>query len=242
MSPATPLALITGGCGGIGTAVAAALARDGYRVLTADTAGNPDLHLDVTSPEEVTAVVERVERSHGPIEALVSAAGILHTGPALDTPPTEWERMFRVNTAGVFLVTTAVARRMVPRGRGSLVVVSSNAGRVPRHGMAGYGASKAAATLFTQSLGLELAGHGIRCNVVSPGSTRTPLLDGVLAVPGGEAALIAGDPRIFKAGIPLGRLADPAHIAEAVAFLVSNRAAHLTMQELVVDGGATLSR
>ena len=140
----------------------------------------------------------------------------------------------------MFRVSRAVARRMVPRGAGSIVTVASNAGGVPRSGMAAYGASKAAAAMFTKSLGLELAPHGIRCNVVAPGSTDTPMLRGMWTDERGAEAVIGGDLETFKVGIPLGRIAAAQDVADAVAFLVSDRARHITMQVLYVDGGAAL--
>lgn len=198
--------------------------------------------LDVTDPTGVEDLIAEVERE-APIEVLVNCAGTLGNRPALATTHADWERIFAVNATGVFTVSTAVARRMVPRRRGVIVTVASNAGRLPRHGMAAYGASKAAAALFTQSLGLELAEFRIRCNVVSPGTTRTPMVEGMLADADiDEETIVRGDPGRFKVGIPLGRIAEPDDIARVVAFLASPAARHVTMQDLVVDGGAAMTR
>ena len=145
-----------------------------------------------------------------------------------------------MNATGVFHMCREVSRRMVPRERGCIVTVSSNAAGVPRHGMSAYAASKAAATLFTKSLGLELAEHGIRCNVVAPGSTDTDMQRGMWSDDQGARRVIEGSPGTFKTGIPLGRLAAPEDIADAVVFLVSDQARHVTMHDLYVDGGATL--
>jgi len=237
------IALVTGAAGGIGRAVTQSLSSTGYTVIGTDLSAEDDVRaLDVTDPAAVESLLADIESEEGPIEVLVSCAGVLCHQPALETSHSAWSSTFAVNTTGVFTMATAVARRMVPRARGSIVTVASNAGRLPRHGMAAYGASKAAAALFTQSLGLELAEHGIRCNVVSPGTTRTAMTDQMLGRPGGEAALLGGDPAAFKVGIPLGRIAEPSDIAAAVAYLVSDAARHVTMQDLVVDGGASLSR
>ncbi|MDF3607750.1 SDR family oxidoreductase [Paracoccus sp. DMF-8] len=128
---------------------------------------------------------------------------------------------------------------MQPRRRGAMVAVTSNAAGVPRHGMAAYAASKAAATIYMRSLGLELAPHGIRCNIVAPGSTRTGMQTGMWRDPSGEAAVIAGFPEQFKPGIPLGKIAEPRDIAHAILFLLSDQAGRVTMADLYVDGGAT---
>ncbi|GAA1009566.1 2,3-dihydro-2,3-dihydroxybenzoate dehydrogenase [Acrocarpospora pleiomorpha] len=235
------VALVTGAARGIGAAVAAALAGEGAVVAATDvllgrTEGDI-MHLtcDVTDANQVEALVGRVEREIGPIGILVNTAGVLRTGPAAELTADDWRAVFRVNTEGVFHVSSAVARRMIPRRRGRIVTVASNAGGIPRMGMSAYAASKAAAAMFTRCLGLELAAHGIRCNVVSPGSTDTAMQAGL-----DREAVLRGDLASFRTGIPLGRIADPADIADAVAFLVSDRARHITMQDLYVDGGATL--
>lgn len=246
-----PVALVTGAAGGIGRAITTALADAGHVVVAADRVAGPAgpgirCHLvDVTDPDAVEALVETVEAGPGPIEVLVNAAGLLRVGDVLTTGEDDFAAMLAVNARAVGSVSRSVARRMVPRRRGCIVTVSSNAAGIPRAGMAAYGASKAAATLFTKSLGLELAEFGIRCNVVAPGTTRTPMLAAVGAGAGRgidevAAAAIAGDPGRYKVGIPLRRVAEPADIASAVTFLASDAARHITMQELYVDGGATL--
>lgn len=195
---------------------------------------------DVTDPSGVDAAVEAVERELGPIDICVSVAGVLRTGPVVAATDADWAAVFAVNATGVFHVSRAAARRMVPRRRGAIVTVASNAAGVPRSGMAAYAASKAAAAMFTKCLGLELAPYGIRCNVVAPGSTDTDMQRRLWDAGGGPEGVIAGDPAAYRVGIPLGRIADPADIADAVAFLVSDRARHITMHDLYVDGGATL--
>jgi 2,3-dihydro-2,3-dihydroxybenzoate dehydrogenase len=94
--------------------------------------------------------------------------------------------------------------------------------------------------MYTKCLGLEVAEHGIRCNLVAPGSTDTPMLVGMWADESGREATINGSLGTYKAGIPLRKLADPRDIADAVAFLLSDQASHITMHTLTVDGGATL--
>ncbi|MCF3639287.1 2,3-dihydro-2,3-dihydroxybenzoate dehydrogenase [Rhizobium sp. TRM95111] len=239
---------MTGAAGGIGRAVVTALSTEGVEVVATDldVSAIPDLTgvrretLDVADPDAVEALATMVEKTLGPIDLGVSVAGVLATGLAAETTDAEWRRVFGVNADGVFHVGRALARRMTPRRRGSIVTVSSNAAGIPRHAMSAYAASKAAATMFTRCLGLELAPHGIRCNIVAPGSTLTPMQTGMWADPEGGARVIAGSLETFKSGIPLGKLATPEDVADAVLFLLSDRAAHITMTDLYVDGGATL--
>ena len=240
------VAMVTGAARGIGAAIASALAREGVTVAAVDVeagvAGGAAVPFtaDVADPVAVARVVDEVERDLGPIDIGVCAAGVLRPASVCDTRDEDWAATFAVNATGVFTVLREVSRRMVPRGRGALVTVGSNAVGVPRAGMAAYAASKAAATMLTRCLGLELAGSGVRCNVVSPGSTDTDMQRSLWTGGNGPERVIAGDAAQFRVGIPLGRIADPDDIADAVLFLVSDRARHITMQNLYVDGGATL--
>ncbi|WP_031508999.1 2,3-dihydro-2,3-dihydroxybenzoate dehydrogenase [Streptomyces megasporus] len=249
-------ALVTGAAGGIGAAVARALAADGARVALLDadpaaleplakelrTAGAAVLELgaDVRSSDEVGAAVDRTERELGPLDFLVNAAGVLRTGEVASFSDEDWDTTFAVNATGVFHVSRAVANLMVPRRSGAIVTVASNAACVPRWSMAAYAASKAAATSFTKTLGLELARFGIRCNVVAPGSTETPMLASMHADGDAVGPSVEGSPGTYRVGIPLGRIARPEDIAHAVLFLLSDRAAHITLHSLTVDGGAAL--
>ncbi|GAA0469882.1 2,3-dihydro-2,3-dihydroxybenzoate dehydrogenase [Paractinoplanes deccanensis] len=245
------IAFVTGAGQGIGRAVALAFAEAGTRVAAVDREpkgverlaeehdGITAYVADVSVSSEVEGVVEAVELGLGPIAALANVAGVLRTGAVVDFSDADWAALFDVNAGGVFRTSRAVARRMTRRRAGVIVTVSSNAAGIPRAGMAAYAASKAASTAFTKSLGLELAPYGIRCNVVAPGSTDTPMQRSLWAEDG-PAAVIAGDPASFRTGIPLGRLAEPSDVADAVLFLASERARHITMHDLYVDGGATL--
>ncbi|MGW0366302.1 2,3-dihydro-2,3-dihydroxybenzoate dehydrogenase [Streptomyces sp. NPDC002990] len=250
------VALVTGAAGGIGLAVARRLAEEGAAVaavdrdatrlreavdkLTADGLTARAYPADVTSTEQVEAVVEQVESELGPLDFLVNTAGILRMGEVRDFSDEDWLQTFEVNVSGVFRLSRAAVNRMAPRGRGAIVTVASNAAGTPRIGMAAYGASKAAATMLTKSLGLEVAQYNIRCNVVAPGSTDTAMLASMWEDEQGPAKTIAGNPAAYKIGIPLGKLARTTDIAEAVLFLLSDRAAHITLHVLTVDGGATL--
>ncbi|KPI00187.1 2,3-dihydro-2,3-dihydroxybenzoate dehydrogenase [Actinobacteria bacterium OK074] len=253
------LALVTGAGRGIGAAVVAGLADAGARVLATDldTEGVTALSakygervlarpLDVTDAAAVEALVTEAERTLGPLDIAVNVAGILRPSPVLDLTDADWAATFAVNAGGVLHVSRSAARRMAERGRGSIVTVASNAAGVPRAGMAAYAASKAAAVMFTKCLGLEVAAHGVRCNTVCPGSTLTDMQRALWAASGerDEVAaarrVVRGDLAAHRTGIPLGRIADPDDIADAVVFLASDRARHITLHDLYVDGGATL--
>jgi 2,3-dihydro-2,3-dihydroxybenzoate dehydrogenase len=257
-SPGPPAAVVTGAAGGIGAAVVRALHTAGYAVaaIDIDRCGIERLAMelgdrvravvtDVTEAAVMWDTLDRIEADIGPLEAVVAAAGTLRTGSVITLSDGDWQDTFAVNSTGVFYLCRAVAPRMARRGRGSIVTIGSNAGLVARMDMAAYAASKAAVAAFTRCLGLELAAHGIRCNVVSPGSTDTPMLRALPALATDSAdtlldACVAGAPERFRIGIPLGKVAQPADVAEAVLFLLSDGARHITMHELIIDGGATL--
>ena len=250
------VALVTGASGGIGAAVVRALAERRAKVAAVDI-NEADLKaqvgqlreqgLDVTAfptdvslSESVNSTVAAVEEELGPIEYLANVAGVLRPGLVLSTSDDDWNLTFAVNVGGVFHTSRAVAARMVQRGAGAIVTVASNAAVVPRVGMAAYAASKAAATAFTKSLGLEVARHGVRCNVVAPGSTDTDMLRALWTDDSGPDKTLAGDAEQFRVGIPLGRIAAPDDVADAVLFLLSSQARHITLQDIQVDGGAAL--
>lgn len=241
------VAIVTGAAQGIGARVAMALAAQGAVVAALDIKGAvaPDargmgLAVDVADSSAVDSAVIRIEQELGPVDILVNVAGVLHLGPALAMSDAQWEHTFAVNTGGVFRMCRAVGERMIERRGGTIVTVASNAASVPRQMMAAYAASKAASTQFTRCLGLELAQHGVRCNVVSPGSTDTDMQRQLWSSPEDAKKVIDGSPASYRLGIPLGRIASVDDIADAVCFLASARARHITMHDLRVDGGATL--
>ncbi len=228
-------AVVTGAAGGIGGAVCAQLRADGATVLGwdlagTDPAGGAVTSLDVTDRAAVAAAWTAAQDELGPIDIVVSAAGVMSD---------DWERCLAVNAGGVRNLLDAALPAMTARGRGCAVVISSNAATTPRAAFPAYAASKAAATAYARSVGIDAARAGVRVNIVSPGSTDTAMLAGLGA---DEAALLAGDPERFRLGIPLGRIAEPADIAATVAFLVSPAARHIALHDLRVDGGATLDQ
>ncbi|WP_136686156.1 SDR family oxidoreductase [Falsirhodobacter xinxiangensis] len=244
-------AFVTGAAGGIGQAVVAKLRGAGAKVFATDTpealaALNPQSDgtiwhaLDVRDAEAVRNAVTEAEARLGPLALGVHAAGIVSNLSVLDTSPEEWARVMDINAGGTFKVTRAMGAAMVGRKCGAIVVVSSNAAGIPRMNMGAYAASKAAATMLTRCLGLELAAHGVRCNILAPGSTLTPMQTGMWADEHGAAKVIAGDLASHRTGIPLAKLATAEDVANAAMFLLSDEAGHVTMADLYVDGGATL--
>jgi 2,3-dihydro-2,3-dihydroxybenzoate dehydrogenase len=250
------VAVVTGGAGGIGSAVAAALVARGVSVAVMDR-DTPELDtaveklsaegghaeafpVDVADRAEVESAVGAVERQLGAIDYLVNAAGVLRLGEARHLTDEDLKTTLAVNVGGVVNVSGAVVNRMVSHSRGAVVTIASNAGYLPRMRMAAYAASKAAAAMYTKCLGLEVAEHGIRCNVVAPGSTDTPMLRSMWLDESGPASTLRGDLNAYRVGIPLARIGTPTDVADAVMFLLSDAARHITMQTLTVDGGAAL--
>ena len=251
----TVLVVGAGRAGNIGFATAQRLAEQGATVALADLPGSQVKELaaclpgspshsahtmDVADRLSVQVALAGIARQHGYIDAALIASGILKTGMFLDITPREWDQTFAVNCTGVFNVAQLVARAMVARG-GRIVVVSSNAGRVPRMTTSAYGASKAAIIHLVHCMALELARHGITVNALCPGSTATSMA--IDTKSGGDPDkidnLIKGSLEEWRTGIPLGRLAAPDDQAAAATFLLSDDARHITGQSLCVDGGQT---
>ena len=247
-----PVALVTGAASGIGRAIALALAeagpgREPHAVVVADVDEAGGLETarlledrgatarfapcDVTEEEAVAAAVHTATETFGRLDVLVNNAGI--EGPVLPVhaqPPEAWRRVFEVNVHGAFYGVRHALPHMLGAGRGVIVNVASVAGLngFPLH--AAYAASKHALVGLTRTAALEAAPRGVRVNAVCPGFTETPMLDTGL-----EAMdQTAGD---VVRRIPAGRLAAPAEVAAAVAFLCSEAAAYVTGQTLVIDGG-----
>lgn len=239
-------ALITGAASGIGACVAKMLAERGATVIGLDRqegSGSetfPLHRLDVGDHEAVAHLCERLQGDLPRLDILVNAAGILRLGPAEDLTVEDWQACLDVNVSGVFYMLQQWIPLFKRQRSGAIVNIASNAAHVPRIGMTAYCVSKSALVSLSRCVALELAAYGVRCNMVSPGSTRTAMLAGMLGDSAGEARLVDGLPEQYKLGIPLGKLATPEDIAETVLFLASDRAGHITMQDVVIDGGATL--
>ncbi|NLW95985.1 beta-ketoacyl-ACP reductase [Luteimonas wenzhouensis] len=237
------VALVTGGTGGIGTAICRKLADQGHRVATnyrnEEKARAWEAQMksegyeftlvkgDVTSPEEAAAMVREVEETLGPVEILVNNAGITRDGTFHKMTAQQWYDVINTNLNSVFNVTRPVIEGMRERKWGRIIQISSINGLKGQYGQANYAAAKAGMHGFTISLARENAKLGITVNTVSPGYVAT---DMVMAVPEEVRAKIAAD-------IPTGRLGKPEEIAYAVAFLVDEQASWITGSNLDINGG-----
>jgi len=231
--------LIVGAASGIGAVLAHALAEAGERLILADlreadlgavAAGlasqGADVvahQVDLADPASIDSLLGRLP----PLRRAALVAGICEKVPALEATRAQFERMLSVNYLGTFQLAQGLAARMAQRGGGgSLVAVTSGAAKYPMPTIAAYAGSKAAVTAALKVLALEVAPRGVRINFVLPGPTRTPML--------------FSDPTALAAAIPLGRINEPEDIANAVAFLLSDKSAMMTMRELSSDGGQML--
>jgi NAD(P)-dependent dehydrogenase (short-subunit alcohol dehydrogenase family) len=238
-------ALVTGGARGIGRAIVAELAAPGDRVTIADvdfpTAQETalafqerglDVHavtLDVTDVTQIRGVIDAAD-SEEPLNTVVCNAGIGFVTSFRDTSEEEYDRLMEVNLKGVFFVMQAALRKMVPRKHGSIVTISStSAFTASTKPQAIYDASKAAVRMLTIAAAREFAQSGVRVNTVAPGTVGTDLVKSFMG-PDAIADLIASR-------IPMGRLAEPSEIANAVGFLCSDGASYVTGHTLVIDGG-----
>jgi glucose 1-dehydrogenase len=238
------VAIVTGAATGIGRGIATRLAADGARVAinyrgSQDEAQALDEHLpdsiavqaDISKPDEVQAMVERVERALGPPAILVNNAGLERNQPLLELELDNWHATIGVNLTGAFLCLQACARVMARNGGGSIVNISSIHEDVPFPGYAAYCAAKGGLRMLMRDAAAELAEHGIRVNNVAPGAIVTPINEATLEDPQKVATL----QRI----IPLGRMGQPTEVADVVVFLASDAAAYVTGSTYYVDGGLT---
>ena len=237
---------VTGAGKGIGYHTACAFSEAGATVIGFDLAFPLDIYpfatqvLNVADADLVGLVTQRLLSDEPQLDVLVNAAGILRMGATDALPLQDWQDTFAVNVGGAFNMFRAVMPRMREQRSGAIVTVASDAAHTPRTGMSAYGASKAALKSLALTVGLELAGSGVRCNLVSPGSTDTDMQRTLWVSDDAEQQRIRGFGEQFKLGIPLGKIARPQEIANTILFLASSHASHITLQDIVVDGGSTL--
>ncbi|ELL5906543.1 2,3-dihydro-2,3-dihydroxybenzoate dehydrogenase EntA [Salmonella enterica] len=237
---------VTGAGKGIGYATALAFVDAGARVIGFDREFTQENYpfatevMDVADAAQVAQVCQRVLQKTPRLDVLVNAAGILRMGATDALSVDDWQQTFAVNVGGAFNLFSQTMAQFRRQQGGAIVTVASDAAHTPRIGMSAYGASKAALKSLALTVGLELAGCGVRCNVVSPGSTDTDMQRTLWVSEDAEQQRIRGFGEQFKLGIPLGKIARPQEIANTILFLASDLASHITLQDIVVDGGSTL--
>jgi len=237
--------IVTGAARGIGRRIGERFVQEGAQVIGLDRATGAEaplrmIQLDIADADAVEHISRQLMAENAVLDILVNAAGILPLGTSEQLSVDEWNTCMATNVSGPFYLLRQWLPVFRQQGYGAIVNIASNAAHVPRLNMAAYGASKAALVSLSHCVALEMAPFGVRCNVVSPGSTATPMLESMLQTPQQMQRLIDGAPEQFKLGIPLGKIATPDDIANVVLFLASDQAGHVTMQDIVVDGGATL--
>lgn len=230
--------LVTGGARGIGRAAAERLVADGALVAVVDLVEDEPidgvvctLTGDVTSEDDVERFVAAATRELGGLDALVLSAGIHYSGPTHEMSAEMFDKVMAVSLRGTFLACKAALPGMLAQGAGRIVTFGSTAALVGAPGLSAYAAAKGAVLQFTRSIGTEYAARGIRANCLCPGPTNTPLMARLMAE--------RSDPEAFMAKVPLGRFAEPAEIAAAVAFLLSDESSFMIGAPLIQDGGYT---
>ena len=238
------VALVTGGASGIGRATAVRLAHTGFRVVVSDVdpagqqvvaaiAGAVFVEHDVTDESSWERAIATVLDTHGRLDVLVNNAGISYVRAVTETTLADWRALMAVNLDGVFLGTKHGVRAMRRHGEGgSIINVSSAAGLTGTPLLSAYCASKGGVRLLTKAVALECAAEAIRVNSVHPGAVRTPIWGKVDIGSREDGAAVA-------AASPLGRMAEPEEVADAILYLASDASSYITGSELVIDGGST---
>lgn len=248
------VALVTGAATGIGLAIARRLVGAGYDIAIADidVAGAEKaaaelrangrraaaIRCDVGDREAAFRMIGEATRALGDIDLLVNNAGIARLGPLATFSEKDWRALFRVNVDGVFFCCQAVLPRMMARRQGNIVNIASWNGKLGAPNFGAYSATKFAVIGLTQALAREVASHGIRVNAVCPGIVAGTPMRAQVERDGQAFGLPPSSERARM--IPLGRLAAPEDIANAVTFVASDEAAYMTGQAINVTGGLWL--
>ncbi|MGN5754519.1 SDR family oxidoreductase [Acinetobacter calcoaceticus] len=249
--------VVTGAARGIGAAITKKLLQQGYQVIGIDRQENPEqweitqkiesseisrwhgFQQDITDQKTTAKLINNILNKHS-VTGLVNAAGVLIMRSMLEAQTEDWQTLFAVNVMAPIAISQQLAKHFCEKKQGSIVTISSNSSRMPRIQLGMYATTKAALSHYCRNLALEIAPHQVRLNIVSPGSTLTQMQQQLWTDNSPPPAVIDGDLSQYRTGIPLRKLAQPEDIANTVSFLLSDQAAQITMQEIVVDGGATL--
>ncbi|MBS0244605.1 MAG: SDR family oxidoreductase [Proteobacteria bacterium] len=230
------IVLVTGAAGTLGTAISLAIEAEGGRALRSDRGDRGrDFALDVTNEASWQQAVSAIAKQHGRLDGLVNNAGIVLLGDVEQTSLADWKRVMSVNVDGVFLGCKHALGLLARSSSPAIVNMSSVSGLVGGANLAAYNASKGAVRLLTKSVALSGARKNpkVRCNSVHPAFVVGEMVDGIAAATRDAAR----SKERMAAEIPLGRMARPDEIAEAVVWLLSDASSFMTGSELVVDGG-----
>ncbi len=236
---------MTGAGRGLGASVAELFAREGARVVVSDIdatsahgtarrivdAGGEavGLHADVTSAADAERLTQVAVERFGGLDVLVNNAGIASAGTVCEVTPEEWDRVLAINLKGSYLCSRYAIAHMARSGGGSIVCIASASGVIGQQAQVAYNVSKHGVIGLVRCMALDHAADGIRVNAVCPGVMRTPMLD----------ALSAEQLAALEAMHPLGRVADPAEIAQAVLHLAGDESSFTTGGVFLIDGGLT---
>jgi 2-hydroxycyclohexanecarboxyl-CoA dehydrogenase len=225
--------IVTGGAGGIGSAVCARFKEEGSKVAVFDLS----LGIDITNQSQVIEEVKKVEQNLGPVDVLVNNAGWDKAAPFLETDAELWRKIVAINLMGPLNMHHAVLTGMAARGRGRIVNVASDAGRVGSSGESVYSACKGGLIAFSKTMAREMAAKRIGINVVCPGPTDTALFRDFA----GEGERGEKLKAALTRAIPFGRLGQPEDAAGMIVFLASDDAGFITGQVISVSGGLTMA-
>lgn len=253
------VAVMTGGAKGIGGACADRFAQEGARVACLDVIDDVNeqhaaelraqgadaiaLHCDVANPESVKAAVEAVTERWGRIDILVAAAGIYTGSPLVDVSFKQWQRLIEIDLTGVFLCNQSVAPIMMKQKSGSIINISSMAGKTSWPCSAEYSSAKSGVIGLTRAVAMDMAPYSVTVNAICPGNTLTDMVTkDVAPLVGGRDGLAPNEWIKMRAtDCPLKRIAEPWEIGGVAAFLASEDARYITGQSIEVDGGLIMS-
>jgi len=243
------VAIVTGGCSGIGSSIAELFAREGAQVMVGDIREDRGtlarinakggtvafVQTDVRKSLDVQNLVDKAIASFGTVDIVCNDAGIELVRPLIQTTEEEWNNVLDTNLKGMFLVSKFALPHLIKKKKGSIINIASQLGLVGLERWAAYCASKGGVIMLTKAMAVEYGTYGIRVNCICPGAIETPMMERELALDKNPEEA----KKHFISLHPIGRLGKPEEIAEAALFLASDRSSFITGSALVVDGGFT---